>query len=60
MGTTFVSDEFDTIGGFVFGLFGKQPKESDTISQDGYTFTVAETDGRRILRLAITPEPQDE
>ncbi|MEZ0325622.1 MAG: hemolysin family protein [Fimbriimonas sp.] len=59
MGTNFASDEFDTIGGFVFGLFGKQPKEGESIESDDHRFTVAETDGRRILRLAITPALND-
>jgi putative hemolysin len=55
IGSHFTSDEFDTIGGFVFGLFGKQPKEGESIASGDYLFTVAETDGRRILKLAITP-----
>ncbi len=59
MSTSFASDEFDTIGGFVFGLFGKQPKEGESITSNEHTFTVAETDGRRILRLAICPIEKD-
>jgi putative hemolysin len=60
IGSNFQSEEFDTIGGFVFGLFGKQPKEGDALHHDGYIFTVAETDGRRIQKLAISPAPQEE
>lgn len=53
IGSTFESDEFDTIGGFVFGLFGRQPRLADTIETDGFRFTVAETDGRRVQKLRI-------
>jgi putative hemolysin len=56
LGSAFQSEEFDTIGGFVFGLFGRQPKEGETITNDGFVFHVVETDGRRILRLQIEPE----
>ncbi len=51
--STFSSEEFDTIGGFVFGLFGRQPKEGESFEHEGYKFVVEETDGRRILRLHI-------
>jgi CBS domain containing-hemolysin-like protein len=53
IGSEFQSDDFDTIGGYVFGLFGRQPKLGEFLDADGYRFTVAETDGRRIQRLRI-------
>ncbi len=53
IGAKLESEEFDTIGGLVFGLFGRQPKLGESIEADGYHFTIAETDGRRILRLKI-------
>lgn len=53
LGTEFDSDEFDTIGGYVFGLFGRQPAMGDTIEENSYRFSVAETDGRRIIKLQI-------
>jgi putative hemolysin len=56
--TRFASDEFDTIGGYVFGLFGRQPAEGESIEDDGFRFTVVETDGRRIVRVRIEPLPQ--
>jgi putative hemolysin len=59
LGSHFESDEFDTIGGYVFGLFGRQPAANEKILSDGYEFEVAETDGRRILKLRVQklPEP---
>lgn len=53
LGTDLESEQFDTVGGYVFGLFGKQPKVGDSIEAEGLRFTVAETDGRRIQRLRI-------
>lgn len=53
----FESDEFDTIGGFVFGLFGRQPAPDESIDAHGFRFAVAETDGRRIAKLRIEPAP---
>ena len=55
IGSDFESDEFDSIGGYVFGLFGRQPALKERISAEGFDFEVAETDGRRILKLRVTP-----
>lgn len=51
----FDSEEFDTVGGFVFGQFGRQPKDGESIDLERYRFTVTETDGRRILQLRVEP-----
>lgn len=53
MGTEFDSEEFDTVGGFVFGQFGRQPKAGEWIDLDRYRFTVTDTDGRRVSQLRI-------
>lgn len=56
----FESAEFDTIGGYVFGLFGRQPDLNECLDAGNWRFCVAETDGRRIVRLRIErlPEPR--
>lgn len=54
-GTGFESEEFDTIGGYVFGLFGRQPRQGDEVEDGDYRFVVDGTDGRRIQRLRIVP-----
>ncbi|MCH8274540.1 MAG: HlyC/CorC family transporter [Armatimonadetes bacterium] len=51
IGSHFESEEFDTIGGFVFGLFGRQPSANECVPHGGWELTVAETDGRRIQRV---------
>jgi putative hemolysin len=58
LGSAFDSEEFDTIGGLVFGQFGRQPKPGEKVDIDGYEFNVEETDGRRITRLLIKPSTQ--
>jgi putative hemolysin len=59
LGSDFDSEEFDTIGGYVFGLFGRQPKPQECLDDGKWRFCVAETNGRRILQLRIEqlPEP---
>lgn len=61
IGSSFESEEFDTVGGFVFGLFGYQPRQGETLEVSGYLCTVEETDGRRIhkLRLRRQSEPSE-
>lgn len=53
LGSNFESEEFDTIGGFVFGLFGHQPVDDECIEHGGYTLRVVETDGRRVQKVEI-------
>ncbi len=53
IGSHFESEQFDTIGGYVFGLFGRQPNVSESVESNGWILTVTETDGRRIQRVHI-------
>lgn len=53
IGSDFESEEFDTIGGYVFGLFGRQPAIGESISDDNYHFHIEDSDGRRIQRILI-------
>lgn len=53
IGSNFASEEFDTLGGYLFGLFGRQPKLEETLDHEEYRFTVLQTDGRRILKVKI-------
>lgn len=46
-------EEFDTIGGLVFGLIGKQPAEGDETDYDSVHLIVVQTDGRRIQKVKI-------
>jgi putative hemolysin len=55
IGSHFESEDFDTIGGFVFGLCGRQPALGEWIEHDGYQLNIVETDGKRIIKLRIVP-----
>src|SRR5207237_10864420 len=41
-------EDYNTVGGFVFGELGHAPHEGDTVEHDGLRFTVFQTDGNRI------------
>ncbi len=47
------SDDFQTIGGYVFGLFGRIPRAGETVKYRDLKFEVLEVSGRRIGRIKI-------
>ena len=52
--------EEDTIGGYMFGLLGRRPKEGDTVTIGNYRFVAIEVNGVRIVRLKATPLTETE
>ncbi|HOP63352.1 MAG TPA: hemolysin family protein [Spirochaetota bacterium] len=48
------SDDFDTIGGFVFDLFGRIPEKDETVKYENITFRIKEISGTRIIRIGVT------
>jgi len=44
----------DTMGGFVFNLFGELPREGDTIAYDGLEFEILRMKGTRIIEILVT------
>jgi putative hemolysin len=58
--TTMPDEDYHTMAGFVFGLLGRQPEAGDTITHDGMRFDVLETEGSRILKIAVTFEQRRE
>jgi putative hemolysin len=54
LGTEIPSEDFETIGGFTVGLFGRLPKEGEEIEADARTrLRVDRTRGRRILSVRV-------
>ncbi len=53
------TDEYDTIGGFVFGLFGRPAQAGEQIAYGRANFVVEEADGRRIRKLRIEVAPSE-
>lgn len=56
------SEEYETIGGFVFDLFGRQPNEGEMISWSNLDFVVQTLEGGRIDRIQVirTDRPKQE
>ncbi len=46
-------EEFKTVGGFVFGLLGREPKEEDSVTFEDLVFTVLEMDGHRVDKVQL-------
>ncbi|MDQ1424957.1 MAG: magnesium and cobalt exporter, family [Acidimicrobiaceae bacterium] len=57
LGVNVPTEDFDTIGGFVFGRLGHVATEGESIEFEGHTFTAEKVDGRRISLVRVTPVP---
>jgi putative hemolysin len=53
LGVKLPEDEFETVGGFALGLFGRLPAEGDQIRYDDLMFTVLRLRKNRIARVRI-------
>lgn len=53
LGVTLPEDEFETIGGFVLGLFGRLPAEGDQVRFENMMFTVLRLRKNRISRIRV-------
>ena len=62
IGSRFPVEEFDTLGGFVFDLFGKIPSRYEKAAWAGWDFVIQEMDGHSItsIKLVRRPEVQGE
>lgn len=58
MGITLPVDEFDTIGGFLFDLFGKIPEKDESVKYNDISFRIKDIDGTRINRIIVTLPPR--
>ncbi|MFM8794864.1 MAG: hemolysin family protein [Acidimicrobiales bacterium] len=48
-------EDWDTVGGFVFGTLEHVPVTGESLEHGGWRFTVVELEGRRIMTVKITP-----
>ena len=53
IGSSFPEEEFDTLGGFVFDLFGKIPVKFEKVSCDNYDFIIQDMDNHKINTVKI-------
>ena len=58
-GVSIESNEFDTVGGFVYHQLGRVPHIGDVVRWGELTFEVASVAGRRLRSLKITKENGD-
>ncbi|MBI4686958.1 MAG: HlyC/CorC family transporter [Nitrospirae bacterium] len=54
VGTDLKSEDFNTIGGFLFGLFGRLPKVGEQLRYHGLRFLILEMEGKKIEKIKIT------
>ena len=52
--TDLPENDYDTVGGYVFGLFGRIPRSGESTTVDRFKFRVEKMKGSRILSLFIT------
>ncbi|MBA3467789.1 MAG: hypothetical protein H0T21_10295, partial [Gemmatimonadaceae bacterium] len=52
-GLSISEEDYNTIGGYIFGALGRLPTLGDRVVAGGAIFTVREMDGRRIETLAV-------
>ncbi|HEX2181307.1 MAG TPA: hemolysin family protein [Rubrobacteraceae bacterium] len=59
LGSSFESEDFDTIGGLVLGRLGRVPEVGDEIRLDGYLLRVDEVDGPRVAQVVAREAPEE-
>ncbi len=52
-------EEFDTLGGFVFDLFGKIPARYEKVAWRDYYFIIQEMDGHSIVSIKVIRRPEE-
>ncbi len=52
--TNLHSEDFNTLGGFLFGLFGRLPRPGEQLKYKNLKLEVLEFDGRRISKIKVT------
>lgn len=53
-GSNLPTDSVDTIGGFIYDLLGRIPKEGEAIEWSDLRFIVEEVEGQRIAKVVVT------
>jgi CBS domain containing-hemolysin-like protein len=49
------AEDYDSIGGYVFGSLGRMPESGDEVSIEGGVLRVLAMEGRRVLRVSFSP-----
>jgi len=59
LGTDFRDDDFESLGGMVYQLMGKIPRQNEKAEFAGYSFTVEQVRAQRILYVRVQPVDRD-
>ncbi|HQO41020.1 MAG TPA: hemolysin family protein [Spirochaetota bacterium] len=54
LGLNIPTEDFDTIGGFVFDLFGRVSEKDETVKYGNISFKIKEIEGTKIIRITVT------
>ena len=54
--TNLSSEDYDTLGGFVYGHLDKIPTVGDSVQAGGFNMTVVSTKGRRVTKVRLVRE----
>ena len=54
--TKLSSEDYDTLGGFVYGHLDKVPTVGDSVQAGGFNMTVVSTKGRRVTKVRLVRE----
>ena len=60
IGSDFPNEDFDSLGGFVFDLFGKVPVKFEKASWNNFDFIVQDMEGHRINVIKLIRKPEGE
>ncbi len=60
LGTSIPDDDWDTVGGFLFGTLEHVPEIGEAVAHDGWRFAAAEVEGRRVRRVKVTIEHDED
>ena len=52
-------EEWDTVGGLMYGLLGSVPTQGETVTYEDLTFTAEKVQGRRIAKVLIARRPTE-
>ena len=52
--TKIPENEYDTIGGFIFGMLGRVPVIGDSVEHQGWKFSTEGLDGRRVQKVRVS------
>lgn len=59
-GLTLASDDYATLGGYLFGKLGRLPRVGDVVKVEGGAFEIVSMDGRRMAEARFVPGGQGE